>query len=63
MSEKCSICRFWDVAGSPSPVHHRCLRYPPVHIYDGEESATQWPWTSPNDWCGEFVIAVRKELL
>ena len=54
MVEKCSNCLFWDRRGSPPPTHHRCLRYPPVQLWNGEETETQWPWTAPSDYCGEY---------
>ncbi len=50
---RCETCRWWDKEGSPPPVHHRCFRYPPVRLFDGESVETQWPWTAPSDFCGE----------
>lgn len=55
MKELCGSCKWWDKVGSPPPVHHRCFRYPPVRLFDGEEAETQWPWTAPTDYCGEFA--------
>lgn len=52
----CSKCAFWDQEGSPPPTHHRCLRYPPIKNWNGEETETQWPWTAPTDWCGEYQL-------
>lgn len=54
----CASCIWWDKSGSPPPTHHRCFRYPPVAMYDGEERVTQWPWTAPTDFCGEHTMTV-----
>jgi hypothetical protein len=55
MRETCSVCKWWDKAGSPPPVHHRCMRYPPKVYSDTDgEIETHWPWTSPADRCGEW---------
>lgn len=56
----CAKCKFWDHEGSPPPVHHRCFRYPPVLAWNGEENETQWPWTAPTDYCGEYVLDRNK---
>jgi hypothetical protein len=55
MTEACIYCKFWDRDGPPTPARRRCLRYPPVQIFNGKEPETQWPWTDSFDRCGEFV--------
>jgi hypothetical protein len=58
----CATCKWWDKSGSPPPTHHRCFRYPPVQIFNGEEPETQWPWTSPADFCGEYSAVTNGKL-
>lgn len=51
----CDRCRFWD-GQDPTPgdevAYGLCRRFPP-----GENG---WPGTSPDDWCGEFVVGGAK---
>lgn len=54
---QCAKCQWWDKEGSPPPVHHRCLRYPPKVYPDTDgEVESHWPWTAPQDYCGEFRL-------
>lgn len=56
----CATCKWWDQEGSPTPVRHKCFRYPPVEIWNGEEAETRWPWTAPTDRCGEHSPLVAE---
>jgi hypothetical protein len=52
----CSTCPFWSQwAGDPSKGD--CRHDPPkvfwTHSYNhGNSKASQWPFTSPDEWCG-----------
>ena len=47
----CQRCKFWKEGASPS----LCRRHAPGIDAQGY---SVWPWTAPDDWCGEFE---RKE--
>jgi hypothetical protein len=47
LKEECYCCRFWH-SFSQRPY---CRRFPPQPFADG---AARFPYTAPNDWCGEF---------
>jgi hypothetical protein len=61
MSESCEECRFWEGIGDiDGEVRDGfCRRHAPraaLRAREGEagEVATNWPLTTPSDWCGEF---------
>ena len=47
----CEKCVFWRESEAVS--EGQCLRYAPKPVDETVEWI--WPWTSPLDWCGEFV--------
>lgn len=47
----CETCFFWedtnDSGGHEGYRHGKCRRFPPA-------TTSQWPFTLPGDWCGEY---------
>jgi hypothetical protein len=61
----CEFCRFWEAIppGRLDGSDGICRRMPPVPAAimcdDGDwYSATQWPGTNRDTWCGEFLPVV-----
>jgi len=73
--EQCSACRFWLNWDSEMTNLGECHRFPPrmatARHADADEEAVVtvrptdggWPWTAPDDWCGEFqrALTIRPE--
>ena len=54
----CEGCAFWRQDGQDG----QCKRHAPravLLIDPGEDASavTVWPWTEPNDWCGDLEAA------
>ena len=45
----CKTCRWWIKAGE----YHECHRNPPLSMSNDFEGL--WPYTGPDDWCGEWT--------
>ena len=43
----CGQCVYWDRGKSAG----RCRCHPPLEVEDN----TRWPWTNPDDWCGQAM--------
>ena len=43
----CERCLYWDRSKSAG----RCRINPPTEA----EDETRWPWTNPDDWCGQAM--------
>lgn len=60
VKQSCETCRFWEAweCYEDSPITGDCRRYAPrPYRRDGRSSIdmTNWPNTSHDDWCGEWV--------
>ena len=57
MNEQCSNCRYWRPRGDAGKVGE-CQRFPPTFRPPKDEDTPsrwgKWPWTKPDDRCGEF---------
>ena len=56
INNSCERCKFWKER--PTAYVGWCLRYPPMITprdpEDADQDTTDWPFTTPDAWCGEF---------
>ena len=59
---KCSQCRFWDRKTDKGGLCRKRAPYATAwqDKRDGEYISAVWPWTSHDEWCGDFVEAVGR---
>lgn len=52
----CSDCAYWDTTDQ---ANGKCRRVPPALVYmaDAGMSATLFPQTTADDWCGEWATS------
>lgn len=49
---QCELCKYWlRLEGLDAG---ECHRNPPVAIGESMHVSTEWPQTSPENWCGEW---------
>ncbi len=59
MGPTCETCRFWDDQGDSgmcrrhAPRMILCQVAPPEGIEPHQAEDAVWPWTEPDDWCGD----------
>ena len=61
----CQHCWFWEAAHAGSRTKSkegRRRRNAPASLDRPEQTATHWPATFDNDWCGDGLLQVEKPL-
>ena len=57
-NENCQSCKFWKYYGDDrtAKVRGQCNRYPPTVTSDSDGSTmSEFPESTWDDWCGEYV--------
>ena len=57
-ARRCGSCDFWSGFTHGNQQQAECRRRPPVFT---TARRSIWPYTGPDDWCGEFVQRAAAE--
>ena len=60
MVERCEFCKFWEFRDKQLNSGY-CRRHAPCSVLRNDQEdevdyahRCKWPWTSKDDWCGDF---------
>ena len=57
---QCEDCQYWERPQTGKGEYGGCHRHAPrAESTDLPRSKTNWPYTKPSDWCGEYVLATK----